>query len=223
MLVGGGVENNFDPIGQKYLAHALRVTEVGDTEYLALIAAALCQLVLQMKDSGFILIDTQKKFGFIGPDLPAEFGSDGTGGSRYHDHPAPNMLAHRFEIEIDRDPSQEIGEGNFSNLVQDDTTRDQFRHFRESSESRARLLTYVHQAAHLGLGSRWNRDQDFIDSLQADHVCQSLDRTKHRYAQNPQTLLERIVVHTTDHLIAGFDSLGFANDHLGGMSRTDQE
>ena len=57
----------------------------------------------------------------------------------------------------------------------------------------------------------------------ADYSPQHLDRAQHRHAQHSQPSLPWIVVDTTDHPIAGLRFLGFANDHLGGMSRTHQE
>src|ERR1039458_1559364 len=100
------MENNLDPVGQEYLAHALRIAEVGDTKYLALVAVALGKLMLQVEDPGFILVEAQKKFRFVRPDLPAQFGTDGSRGAGDHDHAVPNMLAHRFQIEVDRDTPQ---------------------------------------------------------------------------------------------------------------------
>src|ERR1019366_4696382 len=71
VLVGGDMENDLDPVGQEYFAHALRVAEVGDTKYLSLVTVALGKLMLQVKDPGFILVEAQKKFRFVRPDLPA--------------------------------------------------------------------------------------------------------------------------------------------------------
>jgi hypothetical protein len=69
------MENDLDPIGDKYSAHALRVREVGDTKHLAVIvmvvAVALRQLMLQVKHPGFILVEADQKFRLVGPDLPA--------------------------------------------------------------------------------------------------------------------------------------------------------
>src|SRR4029077_14149114 len=55
VLVGGGMEDDLNPIGQEYSAHAFRVAEIGDTKCLALGILALGKLMLQMKDPGFIL------------------------------------------------------------------------------------------------------------------------------------------------------------------------
>src|SRR6202521_615448 len=223
VLVGGGMEDDLNPIGKEYSAHAFRVAEVGDTKCLALAVLALGKLMLQMKDSGFILVEAHKKFRFVRPDLTAQFGTNGSRGTSHHDHAVPNMLPHRFQIEVDRDTPQKIRERNFPNLLQDDSTRDQFRHGRDGSKRSGCFFTDCHQATHLDRGSRWNRNQDFVDSLLADYFRQSLDGAKHRHAQNSQAFLEWIVIDATDHPTAGLYYLGFPNDRLGGMSGANQE
>ena len=77
VLVRRGMEHDLDPVGLEYSAHALRVREVGDTEYLAIVntvvvvAVVLGKLMLQVKDPVFILVETQEQFRFVGSDLPA--------------------------------------------------------------------------------------------------------------------------------------------------------
>src|SRR3981189_3718017 len=100
------------------------------------------------------------------------------------------MLAHRFEIEADRDAPQQIRERNFSRLWQGGSPGNQFRHFGEGSEGSARLFTDGYQAARLGRGSRWNRNQDFVDSLLADYFRPNPNWTTHWHAQNPQALCQ---------------------------------
>ena len=187
------------------------------------VAVALRQLMLQVKDPGFILVEAYQKFRFVGPDLPAQLGANRSRGSCDHDHAVANMFADRFQIEIDRDAPQQIRKGNFSRLLQVDTARDQFRQGGDGPEGSVRLFTDSHQPPHLGRGRRWNRNQDFLDSFAADYFPERFDRAKHRHAQNPQPFLEWVVIDTTDHPIAGRRLLGFANDHLGGMPRAHQE
>ena len=104
------MENDFDPVGQEYFAHAFPVAEVSDTKYLVLVTVAAGELILQVKDPGFILVEAEKKFRFVRPDLPAQFAADGSCGAGDHDHAVPNVLAHRFQIEVDRDAPQQIRE-----------------------------------------------------------------------------------------------------------------
>jgi len=50
VFVGGGVENNFNPVSQKNPAHAFRVREVGDTEYRALVVFSVTSVQMYAKD-----------------------------------------------------------------------------------------------------------------------------------------------------------------------------
>ena len=69
---------------------------------VAVAVAVLGQLMLQVKDPGFILVEAHEQFRFVGPDLPAQFGANGSRSAGNHDHAVPNMLAHRFQVEVDR-------------------------------------------------------------------------------------------------------------------------
>ena len=75
-----------------------------------LTVAVLGKLMLQVKDPGFILVEAQEQFRFVGPDLPAQFGANRSRRAGHHDHAVPNMLAHRLQIEVHRDASQQVRE-----------------------------------------------------------------------------------------------------------------
>ena len=105
------------------------MAEIGNAKHFLRVAVALAQLMLQVKDASLILVEAQQKFRLERLDLPAEFGANGSRRSGHHDHAAVDMLAHRFQIEIDGDSPQQIGQGNFPNLLQNDSAGDQFRQF----------------------------------------------------------------------------------------------
>src|SRR6266849_2695045 len=71
VLVSSGMEDDLDSIGQEYFAHALRVAEVGNTKRVAIAGIALAKLMLQVKDTGFILVEAHKKSRSVCPYLAA--------------------------------------------------------------------------------------------------------------------------------------------------------
>ena len=114
------------------------------------------------------------------------------------------MLAHRFQIEVDRNASQQIGQRNLPNLLQNDPSRDQFRHGGNGAEGDPRLLANGHQPQHLGGRCRWNSNQNFVNPLRGYKLSELLYRPEYGNSHHSQALFQRIVIDAANYPVASF-------------------
>ena len=185
--------------------------------------AVLGELLLQMKHGGFVLVDTHQQPGLEAANLAAEFRANRTGGPGDQHHAAANLLLHFLHVEIDRHAAQQIRERDVARLAQRRSPGNQFGDRRHGAERDPGLFAPFDQPPHLLRSRGGDGNQNFVDCEPAHEGGKILHRTEDRHAQHAQSLLERTVVDASDHLVSGIDLLGFADDHLRGMTGAHQK
>ena len=163
MFVSGSVKGMFDLMIGEAATHAIDIAHVGNTADQLGVTATPAQFLLKIEHARLVLIDADQLIGLVFQNLPAEFGSDGTGCPSHHHAFVAQVTADGLKVNLNRVATKEIFKTDFAKFADLGFATNNITERGHGFERKLRFLADLRDALHLSAGRGGDGNQDFVD------------------------------------------------------------